>query len=261
MMTPSPVLLAPAGPSSSGDGQGSYQAISAEQSQTRIINRGGARWKLFLLAGGGIGAAAAGLFLLGRALPGHRQEAATPIVVTALPQPAAAPAVAPPSEPVAPLDAGGEAGAAEPAAAGGGEGAESGKHEANGRPARPATPSTKELDESLHQAQQLLHAQRYDEARAAFGKLLVLKPTKRAAAVGLAQIAFQEKDYKQAVDRAKESVRLGGGVEARVLLGDAYFKLQKYEEAKKAYNEALKLDPNNKVAGQGLRLIESQAGP
>ena len=46
-----------------------------------------------------------------------------------------------------------------------------------------------------------------------------------------------------------------------MLLGDAYFKLQKFEEAKKAYNEALKLDPNNRVAGQGLRLLESQEEP
>jgi Flp pilus assembly protein TadD len=74
----------------------------------------------------------------------------------------------------------------------------------------------------------------------------------------LAQIAFQEKNYKEAVERAKESARTGGGVEARVLLGDAYFKLDRFEEAKKAYNEALKLDPNNRVAGQGLRLVESQ---
>ena len=39
---------------------------------------------------------------------------------------------------------------------------------------------------------------------------------------------------------------------------DAYFKLEKFEEAKKAYSDALKLDPNNRVAGQGLRLVESQ---
>ena len=74
----------------------------------------------------------------------------------------------------------------------------------------------------------------------------------------MAKIAFQEKNYKTAAERAKESARRGGGAEARVLLGDAYFKLQKFEEAKKAYTEALKLDPNNRVAGQGLRLVERQ---
>jgi serine/threonine protein kinase len=260
MMTPSPLLLSSAGPSSSGDGLGGYQAISAELSQTRIVHRTGARWRLFLLAGGAIGAVAAGLILLGRALPGRRPDAATPVVVTVVNQPPVAAPVAPAPEPAVMLDAGVEAGAPEPTPAAGSEGTESSKHEPSGRPAR-SSPTPKELGESLHEAQLLLHAQRYDEARAAFGKLLALKQTKRAAAAGLASIAFQEKDYKQAVERAKESVRLGGGVEARVLLGDAYFKLQKFEEAKKAYNEALKLDPNNKVAGQGLRLIESQGLP
>ena len=112
--------------------------------------------------------------------------------------------------------------------------------------------------EVLQQAQQLLHAQRYDDARAAFGKLLASKQSKGAASIGLAKIAFQEKNYKEAVERAKDSARSGGGAEARVLLGDAYFKLQRFEEAKKAYSEALKLDPNNRVAGQGLRLVEGQ---
>ena len=63
---------------------------------------------------------------------------------------------------------------------------------------------------------------------------------------------------KEAVERAKESARFGGGAEARVLLGDAYFKLERFDEAKKAYTDALKLDPNNRVAGQGLRLVEGQ---
>jgi tetratricopeptide (TPR) repeat protein len=113
-------------------------------------------------------------------------------------------------------------------------------------------------EEALREAQQLLHAQRYDDARAAFGKLLAAKQIKGAASAGLAKIAFQEKNYKEAVERAKDSARSGGGAEARVLLGDAYFKLEKFEEAKKAYTEALKLDPNNRVAGQGLRLVEGQ---
>jgi tetratricopeptide (TPR) repeat protein len=123
---------------------------------------------------------------------------------------------------------------------------------------KPAAPTSKQNEEALREAQQLLHAQRYPEARAAFEKLLAAKPTKGAASAGLAKIAFQERNYKEAVDRAKESARSGGGAEARVLLGDAYFKLERFEEAKKAYSEALKLDPNNRVAGQGLRLVESQ---
>jgi tetratricopeptide (TPR) repeat protein len=142
------------------------------------------------------------------------------------------------------------------------EATESSKREPSphGRPALapPPVPATKVNEEALREAQQLLLAQRYADARVAFGKLLAAKQNKGAASAGLAKIAFQEKNYKEAVERAKDSARLGGGAEARVLLGDAYFKLEKFEEAKKAYSEALKLDPNNRVAGQGLRLVEGQ---
>jgi tetratricopeptide (TPR) repeat protein len=178
-----------------------------------------------------------------------------PVAFAPTAPPAAAEPVSPLPEPPATLDAGAEA---QPPSL---EASEGTKREASGRTARPVVAPAKEIEESLQQAQQLLHAQRYDEARAAFEKLLAVKPAKGAASAGLAKIAFQEKDYKQAAERAKESAKLGGGVEARVLLGDAYFKLEKFEEAKKAYNEALKLDPNNRVAGQGLRLLESQEEP
>jgi tetratricopeptide (TPR) repeat protein len=118
--------------------------------------------------------------------------------------------------------------------------------------------SAKQTEENLRAAQQLLHAQRYEEARAAFGRLLGNRQSRGVAAAGLATIAFQEKKYREAVERARESARFGGGADARVLLGDAYFKLEKFDEAKKAYSEALKLDPNNRVAGQGLRLVEGR---
>ena len=45
-----------------------------------------------------------------------------------------------------------------------------------------------------------------------------------------------------------------GGVRARVLLGDAHFRLGHYKEAAKAYSEALKIDPNNPSAKNGLAL-------
>jgi Flp pilus assembly protein TadD len=76
------------------------------------------------------------------------------------------------------------------------------------------------------------------------------------ALVGLAKIAFQKHTYQEAVDRAREAVRAGGGVEARVVLGDACFRLEKFAEARKAYQEALKLDPENRTARQNLDLIE-----
>jgi tetratricopeptide (TPR) repeat protein len=263
VMTPSPVALQAPGTSSRDDAQGSYQAVFGEVSETRVVRPFARRRRTTLaavIAASLLGAF--GMFRLGRSLRGSPAPAPEPVATTVLPAvpqpPLPAPALA--------LDSAGEVAAAaapetgkepEPSV----ENPESSKREASprGRPA-PAPPvaAAKVNEEVLREAQQLLHAQRYDDARAAFGKLLAAKQSRGAASAGLAKIAFQEKNYKEAVERAKDSARSGGGAEARVLLGDAYFKLERFEEAKKAYSDALKLDPNNRVAGQGLRLVEGQ---
>jgi serine/threonine protein kinase len=265
IMTPPPVTVPSAATSSRDDAQGSYQAVFGEASETRIVAPFAVRRRrIYVVAGIAIVLlVAVGFLRLGRSSHHEPPNALTSERTPLLPltNPTAPAPLSPLPEPPAALDLAAEAASppsselAAQAAAETGEGA---KREPSAHGARPAVPTGKQIEESIHDAQQLLHAQRYDEARAAFEKLLVVKQAKGVALAGLAKIAFQEKDYKQAVERAKESARLGGGVEARVLLGDAYFKLEKFEEAKKAYTDALKLDPNNRVAGQGLRLVESR---
>jgi TolA-binding protein len=126
-------------------------------------------------------------------------------------------------------------------------------------PKTPPEPPTAETQELEQQASQLFHSQRYDEAAAAYKKLLGVKSKRGLAWTGLAQIAFQAKNYKQAAERAKNAARAGGGLESRLVLGDAYFKLEKYPEAKKAYSDALKIAPNNPIARQNLQLIEKRS--
>ena len=45
---------------------------------------------------------------------------------------------------------------------------------------------------------------------------------------------------------------------ARVLLGDAHFRLNQFKEAAKAYEGALKLDPKNASARSGLALANKR---
>ncbi|HEX7505585.1 MAG TPA: protein kinase, partial [Polyangia bacterium] len=263
VMTPSPVMLQAPGTSSRDDAQGSYQAVFGEVSETRVVRRPFATRRPYHIAVGIAVAllAAFGMFRLGRSLRGSPAPAPETVTNTVLP--AAQPNVPQPPQPEAapaPDSAAAEVVAAsEPVKEPESEASEGPKREPSphGRPPVAAT-TAKVNEDALREAMQLLHAQRYDDARAAFEKLLAAKQSKGAASAGLAKIAFQEKNYKEAVERAKDSARSGGGAEARVLLGDAYFKLEKFEEAKKAYSEALKLDPNNRVAGQGLRLVEGQ---
>jgi tetratricopeptide (TPR) repeat protein len=104
----------------------------------------------------------------------------------------------------------------------------------------------------LEEGNRFLRAERFPEARAAFQKLAKSKRDRGSALVGLAEISFQEKNYAEAVQSASQAIDRGGGVQARVLLGDAHFRLAHYKEAAKAYGDALKLDPKNVSAKTGL---------
>jgi tetratricopeptide (TPR) repeat protein len=135
------------------------------------------------------------------------------------------------------------------------------RREASARPRPPRIPSNGALSQAesskiLQEGRDFLRAQRFEEAGAAFERLAHAGRSRGPALVGLAKIAFQKKEYQEAVDRAREGARAGGGAEARVVLGDAYFRLEKFAEARKAYEEALKLDPENRTARQNLDLVE-----
>jgi hypothetical protein len=130
-----------------------------------------------------------------------------------------------------------------------------------GRVASTASPglgSAAERRRLLEEAWSLLRAQRFDEARAGFSRLVERKPPPAGALLGLAQVAFQEHNYAEASKRAREGVRAGAGVEAYVVLGDAHFRLQQYAEARKAYAEALKLEPEHEAARRALVIVERQ---
>jgi serine/threonine protein kinase len=135
------------------------------------------------------------------------------------------------------------------------------KHGPSARP-KPARPVSGVLSQNesralLQSARDNLSAQRFDDARATFERLVQAGgKTRGPALLGLAKIAFQKQAYKEAVERANEATKAGGGIEARVLLGDAYFRLEKFPEARKAYEAALKLDPENRTARQNLDLVE-----
>ncbi len=100
---------------------------------------------------------------------------------------------------------------------------------------------------------QQLALRHYDEAGATFTGLLGSKRDHGRAALGLAQVAFQQKRYTEMARRAKEAVGAGEGVPALVLLGDAHYKLRNYKDAVKVYDEALRRAPGNAGAQKGLQ--------
>lgn len=111
---------------------------------------------------------------------------------------------------------------------------------------------------ALFDAEELLRAQRFADARSAFARLSKHRATRARALVALAEIAFQEKNYEQAVQSARLAADRGGGVRARVVLGDAHYRLNRYREAATAYEQALRLDPQNQSARTGLALASKR---
>ncbi|MBC8131520.1 MAG: protein kinase [Deltaproteobacteria bacterium] len=110
----------------------------------------------------------------------------------------------------------------------------------------------------LTEGEQLLRAQRFTEAREVFTKLIKSKPTRGRALVALAEIAFQEKNYEETIRSAKLAADRGGGVRARVLLGDAHFRLSHFQDAATAYVQALRVEPENPIAKYGLALASKR---
>jgi eukaryotic-like serine/threonine-protein kinase len=122
-------------------------------------------------------------------------------------------------------------------------------------------PPASEKRRLLQEGWRLYGAHRYDDARAAFEKLLDSKPGKDVASamhLGLAKIAFQQENHAEAVKHARQALRANPTAEAHALLGDAYYRLRRYVEARRAYLSALQMEPENETARQGLRRANRQ---
>jgi Tfp pilus assembly protein PilF len=108
----------------------------------------------------------------------------------------------------------------------------------------------------MQEAYELYRAQRFDDARAAFSRLLAEPRPPDGAYLGLARVAFQQGKYDEAIKLSRQGVRAGGGAEAWVLLGDVHYRQQRFREARDAYREALKKAPSHESARRMLGLVE-----
>ena len=224
--------------------------------------RGIERKKIYIAAGGLTGLLIA--LVIGGRFPGkHKPKPIEPVAVAVAaplpaqivaPPPAPPPVIEPPPappEPVAAEEGTDEDEAAEP------EQAAPTRHGGRGRRG-PVAPSPAQSKKMLKEGERLLHLEKFNEARGVFQKLTQSKHDRGPALVGLAEISFQEKRYAEAVKSAQLAAGNGGGVRARVLQGDAHFRLNHFKEAAKAYQDALKLDPANPSAKSGLALANKR---
>ena len=96
-------------------------------------------------------------------------------------------------------------------------------------------------------------------ARKAFSEALALNGNNAGAHAGLAQVAFQQRQFDEALRHNQKSVQLApNNAEFQINLGKTYFKLERYEEAKGRWQRALTLAPNQPVATRYLKLVEKK---
>jgi len=96
------------------------------------------------------------------------------------------------------------------------------------------------------------------DARERFLAALKASPRNPAALTGLASVAFEQASYPQAIELARKALgQSRGEVQAQLVLGDACFNLLRYDEARKAWEEVLRLDPGNRSAARRLEKLKS----
>jgi serine/threonine protein kinase len=66
-----------------------------------------------------------------------------------------------------------------------------------------------------------------------------------AATLSRGQMAFDRGDYPEAVRRGREAIAAGAEVPGRLLIGDAYYRLDRFRDALREYDAALALEPTS----------------
>jgi serine/threonine protein kinase len=110
----------------------------------------------------------------------------------------------------------------------------------------------------LAEARQALQANQYSQAEDLYNQVRGMKLEMGAVTTGLAEVAFQRGRYAEAARIGHHATEIGGGVPARMVLGNALFKLGKLDEAIHEYQEVLKIDHHNPEAKSNLKAALSR---
>lgn len=118
------------------------------------------------------------------------------------------------------------------------------------------------------QGNQLFTAKKFDEAIEAFSKAIELSPEPNHVLYSNRSACYASlKKFDNALQDAQDCVKINPSwAKGYNRVGAAQFGLGQLDDAKLSYSEALKLDPSNKMAQEGVNAIESaqellSAGP
>ena len=102
---------------------------------------------------------------------------------------------------------------------------------------------------------------RLDDADAAFRKAVRADPSSAVGIGGLAEVAFERARYTEALDYARRAARMSPRtVKYHVIMGDALFKLLRYDAAQSAYDRARTLAPQDPGVQHRMRRVKERLG-
>jgi len=98
-------------------------------------------------------------------------------------------------------------------------------------------------------------------AQMGFDRAVHADPTNPDALAGLAEVAFENARYTDALDYGRRAVRLQPKTpRCHIVVGDAYFKLLRYDEALAAYQRALALSPSDSGTKARIERVKARLG-
>ena len=112
----------------------------------------------------------------------------------------------------------------------------------------------------LARAHDAVVGERYAEAEELYNRVRTTGLERGPALTGLAEVAFQRGSYPEAVRLGHRAVEAGGGLTAKMVLGNSYFKLGKYDDAIDQYREVLRVDGEHREARANLAAAERRKG-
>jgi tetratricopeptide (TPR) repeat protein len=121
-------------------------------------------------------------------------------------------------------------------------------------------PALDEARRLLGEARAALTGGRYAQAESLFGRVRTSGLERGAALTGLAEVAFQRASYLDAARLAKRAAESGGGLQAKMVLGNSYFKLERFDEAIGVYQEILRVDHGHAEARSNLAAAQKRKG-
>jgi tetratricopeptide (TPR) repeat protein/tRNA A-37 threonylcarbamoyl transferase component Bud32 len=100
-----------------------------------------------------------------------------------------------------------------------------------------------------------------DQAEVAFRRAIRADPLNPVAVGGMAEVAFERARYAEALDYGRRATRLAPrSTRLLTILGDSYFKLLRFDEARAAYQKALQLSPKDAQLQSRIQRVKASVG-